>query len=99
MTDHPIPGDLQHHLRPGRDTLTGGTGAEVFVMDRTLPARDKAIDFEDGVDLVDIPDRGHFNFSSNSNHGVLVQWRYGLDGCFGSFIVAGANQPTSGSKI
>ncbi|MEP4197310.1 MAG: M10 family metallopeptidase C-terminal domain-containing protein [Aliishimia sp.] len=47
----------------GDDNLTGGTGADVFVFGSTSYGYDRVLDFEIGVDSIDLTDHGFTQFS------------------------------------
>ncbi len=50
----------------GADVLTGGAGADIFVFDDVGVWREKVMDFEDGIDRIDLSGTGLTSFSQLS---------------------------------
>jgi serralysin len=83
----------------GRDLLTGGSGADVFRLesagDSVGAGRDRILDFQSGVDKIDLTAFGHLDFIGkrgfSGNEGELHYVKYGL-----GFIVEG---DLNGDKI
>ena len=62
------PGDDRLDGGIGRDWLKGAKGADVFVLNETS-SKDIVLDFELGVDLIDVPDNGLASLGvSNTGH-------------------------------
>jgi serralysin len=70
----------------GRDVLTGGTGSDVFLLESASDSlrgagRDRIVDFQSGVDKIDLSALGDFNFiGKRAFSGTEGELRYSKSG-------------------